>query len=453
MAANNWTTLAAYSAATNQGGALAYLPAANLQGRSTQLTVTPSLIGAGGSYQVAMTLSSTVAVGSATPGTLTPTATGGASGSCTGPSPASQGIAANGSATFTWTCTATAGATPGSLRYTANGTGTSPSVSFPSATSNSMLVSPNLTYSATVNSPAPASGVVENTGLLVKAGAEPGSFPSNTTLTNTSASIGNFVWSDTDGDGIQDSGESGIAAVRVYIDANGNGAYDTGELNAITGVNGLYTISNLNAATYAVRIDPATYPSGFVPTTAGLLNVTLTTGQQYVDADFGLQPPVGSGPSAGSIGDTVWLDADNDGLQDAGEQPLSGITVKLYRDLGNDGVIDATDPLVETGITDANGLYGFFGLPIGAGSGSPVNYLVQVDTSSTRAQSIYTDDHHADGQHVTDYRHADQQHTASLPLRLGSANVTNADFGYRWGGSIGDFVWYDGNADGIQEHG
>jgi len=56
------------------------------------------------------------------------------------------------------------------------------------------------------------------------------------------------------------------------------------------------------------------------------------------------------GTKPGSIGDFVWLDGNGNGLQDTGEEGISGISVTLYNFLG--GQVAAT-------ITDANGKYTF----------------------------------------------------------------------------------------------
>ncbi len=83
------------------------------------------------------------------------------------------------------------------------------------------------------------------------------------------------------------------------------------------------------------------------------------------------------GVCPGEIGDTVWHDVDHDGLQEAGEPGLSGVTVKLYRDNG-DGVLTGADTLVGTQTTNVNGKYLFQNL-------TPDDYLVSVDENTVPA--------------------------------------------------------------------
>jgi hypothetical protein len=45
---------------------------------------------------------------------------------------------------------------------------------------------------------------------------------------NSISSIGGVVWNDRDGDGVQDPNEPGLENWQVYLDANGNGAFDNG---------------------------------------------------------------------------------------------------------------------------------------------------------------------------------------------------------------------------------
>lgn len=66
-----------------------------------------------------------------------------------------------------------------------------------------------------------------------------------------------------------------------------------------------------------------------------------------------------SGPVANVIGDFVWLDDSRDGIQDPGEEGISGIGVRLYRDNFDDAPIATTT-------TDADGRYNFN--DVGAGT-------------------------------------------------------------------------------------
>jgi uncharacterized repeat protein (TIGR01451 family) len=64
-------------------------------------------------------------------------------------------------------------------------------------------------------------------------------------------------------------------------------------------------------------------------------------------------------------GDFVWLDTNQDGLQDAGENGVSGVTVEIYQDNG-DGISNpATDLYIGFTVTDINGNYIFPNLPAG----------------------------------------------------------------------------------------
>ncbi len=65
------------------------------------------------------------------------------------------------------------------------------------------------------------------------------------------------------------------------------------------------------------------------------------------------------------IGNRVWLDLDRDGVQDAEEIPLAGVTVELYDQNGN---------LIATAVTDATGAY-FFSSGPGTDE-SNVDYLI-----------------------------------------------------------------------------
>lgn len=112
------------------------------------------------------------------------------------------------------------------------------------------------------------------------------------------ASLGDFVWNDTNGDGIQDLGETGITNVdiKLYKD-DGDGIFNDAldaylGTEATDGTGGYYKFRDLEAGKYWVVIDQTTMPAGFMLTTVSVFGVELTPGANYLDADFGLIPIV-----------------------------------------------------------------------------------------------------------------------------------------------------------------
>ena len=399
---------------------------------STALSANRSMVKTGDTMAVTLTVTAT---GTGLPVTVTPGALGvtDTSGSVSvgSATPATQVLSSGVPATFTYNVTSiTAGSSPGLLTFTA--TPSDPNGSWTQGTANTVIVTPPLTYQAKVNtSPAPSS--VKNTAQITSTSGITSGF-SNEVTTLIDASIGDFVWADSNGDGLQDSGEAGIPGVRVYVDSNGNGQYTAGEPNAITDSTGHYRIYGFTVGTYPVRYDFSSVPAGYVPTTAVQVSAVLGSGTtQFNDADFGLRPPAAY---TGSIGDYVWLDANNDGVQDATESGIPTVTVKLYRDVNGNGSLDAADLLVDTTTTNASGSYGFSSLPIGSGSDSVVKYLVQVDTTTLAVGMAAT---------------TGTVNPKPVSLYTGAATVTTADFGYNHTGSIGDFVWWDNNHNGLQD--
>ena len=147
----------------------------------------------------------------------------------------------------------------------------------------------------------------------------------------------------------------------------------------------------------------------------------LDPGEAFLDADFCFITP-------GEIGDLVWCDLDNDGVFDAGEPGIANATVDLVC-AGNDGVIGTADDIVDSTVTDANGLYLFTGLPAGL-------CLVSVDSSTVPVGKV-------PGVCPTEY-------TVNLPL---AGSFLDADFCFIIPGEVGDFVWCDENNNGLQDPG
>lgn len=184
-------------------------------------------------------------------------------------------------------------------------------------------------------------------------------------------SVGDYVWWDDNGDGIQDAGEQGIEGVVLTLTGpDGDPVTDVyGDLvgPVTTDEDGRYQFTDLpvlpEGQHYTVTVTP---PAGAVPTTPGAgddrgadsstgsaESSDLTVdGASDVTLDFGFVKTY-------AVGDVVWIDRNGNGVQDAGEDPLPGVTVTL---LDQDGrPIDGVEPVT----TDENGRYLFDGLLAG----------------------------------------------------------------------------------------
>ncbi len=268
-----------------------------------------------------------------------------------------------------------------------------------------------------------------------------------------SAAIGNFVWLDVDMDGVQDANEDGIAGVVVILTPPATvdaGAGIGQPITTITGPNGEYLFPDLPpfvsanpAEGYVVTVDTATLPAGLeqtfdegvIPGSLGTLDnssepIQLDPQEEHLTADFGYAAPVGS------LGDRIFVDANDNGLQDPGEPGIEGVTVTLT----------LPDGTTETQITDSNGNYLFDGLPLNEA------YLVEVDITTLppgffSSPSNLGDPDVRDGFSLV----ADNQTTVVLttddPVNL------DADFGYLpdagQNNTIGDTIFLDVDEDGV----
>ena len=158
------------------------------------------------------------------------------------------------------------------------------------------------------------------------------------------ATLGNLVWLDEDGNGLQDVGEPGLAGVGIQL-YNGPTLIAT----VTTDPNGGYTFTGVEPGTYTIQVDASTLPDGIIQTTnptntGGDLgnqtqpySVTVTYGEENLTADFGYNwGDVTGTTNIGAIGDKVWLDTNADGIQDEGEIGISGVSLSIYSDSNGD---------------------------------------------------------------------------------------------------------------------
>ncbi|RRR71813.1 MAG: hypothetical protein EI684_10980 [Candidatus Viridilinea halotolerans] len=275
-------------------------------------------------------------------------------------------------------------------------------------------------------------------------------------------SLGEFVFEDFANNGVFDAGRDlpiPGATVELFFgdgttpatDANGNPVPPQ-----TTGDDGNYRFENLRPGDYVVRVTP---PAGYESSTdipgvtdnpnndINLDNNGLGTGRTASSSPVTLrseQEPDGTINDANlrldfgffrpsTIGDRVWLDLNKDGIQDANETTgVPGVRVTLY-------AADGTTVLSTT-TTDADGYYRFTRLGEGdyvVGFELPPGYE-RSPSGSTNDQTLDSDADTTTGR------------TPVISLPPATTDLT-WDAGIYFTGSLGDRVWFDRNANGIQD--
>jgi protocatechuate 3,4-dioxygenase beta subunit len=288
--------------------------------------------------------------------------------------------------------------------------------------------------------------------------------------------IGDYVWFDVDRDNVQDADERGVEGVVVeLLDATGTTVIAT----TVTDENGHYSFGGLPLnQSYIVRIPSSNFdpgrplegmtntggPVGGSGNAGPVVNLTPANPINLVQ-DFGYAAPTNA---QGSIGNQVWEDLNADGIRQAGEPAIAGVTVDLYRDLNGNGTVDPGEPLMGTRITDVNGQYLFSALPIvGGGDADPeAEYVVDVtDVNGVLAGYWHSLAANQDpntgvsGNTANDANDRSKVDPFAIEIGSGSggqpvSNNLNVDFGYYVKpASVGNFVWQDLNSNGIQDSG
>lgn len=251
------------------------------------------------------------------------------------------------------------------------------------------------------------------------------------------AKLGDFVFEDVDGDGIQDGNEGGVPGVSVTLfDSNGQqvGAALT------TGTDGRYEFC-VPAGTYTVCFG---LPSGFLFSPADVNGNGADASDSDADPVSGCSPQITLGPGdvdhtidaglipnqVAKLGDRVWEDLNADGRQAAGEPGVSGVKVTL---------LDATGaPAGQETTTNLDGEYLFCVTP---GSYS-VRFELPAGFEFTGQNSGNDDALDSDANPTTGI-------TQTVTLGSGQENLT-VDAGLVAIAKLGNFVFEDHNGDGLQ---
>ena len=295
------------------------------------------------------------------------------------------------------------------------------------------------TLHITVTVDASAAGsVVTNTATIEKQDQIGDKKPDNTSSVPLTAgyTIAGKLYNDADASFSSSSSEAPYAGVTVallkrdgtpVLDKDGN------PVTAVTDAEGKYSFVGLALGEYSVSVvDPTSGPlEGTKPTEAytgrykTVADVTIAeaTGS-VIDVNFGFVKPA-------SLGDYTWMDVNRDGIQDADEPALPGVTVTLTYEDGS-AVTDASGDPVAAVTTDANGKYSFENLLPG---GYKVSFQAPAGFEATTSEA--GDDRAADSNGAS----------ASVTVAQGQTDDT-IDFGAVGTGVIGDQLFVDVNQNG-----
>ncbi|MBY0813776.1 SdrD B-like domain-containing protein, partial [Staphylococcus aureus] len=239
--------------------------------------------------------------------------------------------------------------------------------------------------------------------------------------------IGNYVWEDTNKNGVQELGEVGVKGVTVVAYDNKTNK-EVGR--TITDEKGGYLIPNLPNGDY--RVEFSNLPQGYEVTPSkqgnneeldsnGVSSVITVNGKDNLSADLGIYKP------KYNLGDYVWEDINKNGIQDQDEKGISGVTVTLKDENGN---------VLKTVTTDADGKYKFTDLDNG-------NYKVEFTTPEG-----YTPTSTNTGGNDT----VDSNGLTTTGVINGADNMTLDSGFYKTPKyNLGNYVWEDTNKDGKQD--
>ncbi len=301
--------------------------------------------------------------------------------------------------------------------------------------------------------------------------------------------LGNQVFKDLNNNGVKDAGEPGMngVTVKLYADGNADNSVDGAAIaTTTTSGDGNYSFSGLAAGNYIVGV---TIPGGYQKGDVGVANanndvdndnngvntagaelrsnyISLSVlGEPTSDGDdnnsnmtldFGLKVQVASGLN---LGNAVWNDQNDNGIKDAGEPGMNGLTVKLYKDVNGDNRPDGA--AIGTTTTNPSGVYNFTNLDEGryiVGVVLPFGYMGAVATSTSLSPDNNVDNDNngiitMDNDEVFTYGITLSANGEPTNDGDGANGNLTLDIGLEACGGliIGDYVWDDTNGNGVQD--
>ncbi len=257
--------------------------------------------------------------------------------------------------------------------------------------------------------------------------------------------LGDYVWHDSNVNGIQDNGEDGIQGVVVNLYDNSN----TLLTSTVTDQNGYYEFDNLSNGTYKVKLDDSNFQTG------GVLNSTAQTKWYYTLVNEGSNDAKDN--DAGSNHEvTVTINNGNDLTIDFGffktcvtlsktgpNSVTAGDVITYHFVIENCGdIVLHGGAHVYDAMLNPNGNHEIWSGVLNPGASA--SFDKQYTTTTNDCGNLTN--------HATAIGHP------QMPSGYSSQNVTDES---DWTvnvtcpqtGSIGDRIWYDNNENGIQDNG
>ncbi|NPA60889.1 MAG: hypothetical protein GXO06_01215, partial [Epsilonproteobacteria bacterium] len=250
------------------------------------------------------------------------------------------------------------------------------------------------------------------------------------------ACIGDYVWIDSNVNGIQDDNESGVDGIKVYLYKEDNASF---ELTTTTADGGKYKFCGLEAGTYKVKFDLNSLPPHYSVTEA---NKGDDTKDSDIDSSSGESPLISVEEGDENltidmgiykrpcIGDYVWLDKNGNGIQDGDEVGIEGVSIELLDSNG-----DSFSPAIVTE-TNSSGYYEFCDLEIDS------EYKVRFTPPAGYKETIPNEGDDSSDSDIED---------GVVLAKVGVEDNRSVDAGFFKPACLGDRVWYDKNQNGLQE--
>ena len=250
----------------------------------------------------------------------------------------------------------------------------------------------------------------------------------------TGQGLGGFVYVDANGNGVRDAGETGIAGAAIAVINTATNA----TVNLTTDASGAYLAPNLPAGTYRIaETQPPPYADG--QEQVGTLGGTHAANDVFDGIALGvsqLGANYNFGELAAHLSGSTYIDSNDNGVRDAGEPGIAGVTVALT---GTDVDGHAVNRTVTS---DANGDYAFDGLLASNGGGY---------TLTETQPGAYADGAEHLGNLGGSAGAAGTSVISGIPVAPG-ARGTAYDFGELTGGIVGS-VYVDANNNGVRDAG